>query len=84
MESIVKELTEALDEKMFLAKLLLRAQQTCEEHELRLRDYLGQETITQLVSERSPPKDATTVAGKYLHAVCEHTLKSVSVDQSRT
>lgn len=61
-----------------LAKLLLRTQEIQEECETLLRQYLSEEDIKQLASQHSPIKDpgGATVASKYIHAVCEHKLKS--------
>ena len=78
----MKDLEETLEEKSLLAKLLLRTQQAYEERELLLHHYLGEDNIERLISERIPPKDATTVAAKYLHAVCEQNLKSFAVNPS--
>jgi hypothetical protein len=83
LENIVKDFKETLEEKLLLAKLLLHTQEAFEERELLLRHYLGQEDIEQLISEWNPPNDATTVAAKYLHAVCGQNSKSFSINSSR-
>jgi len=62
-----------------VAKLLLRIQQTCEEREMLLRSYLSQEDIEQVAYENNPLEnsDSTTVGAKYLHAVCNQSLRSL-------
>lgn len=69
---------QALGEKLILAKLLLRIQQSCEEHETCLRCFLSPEDVEQLASENNPLRssDVATLGTKYLHAVCNQSLRS--------
>lgn len=77
------EYKEALGEKFILTKLLLRIQQTCEERETLLHDFLSQEDVERVTSENNPlgDSDIATIGAKYLHAVWNHSLRSfVSAD----
>lgn len=78
-ESILEQFREALDEKMAAARLFLRTQEMYEEREMLLRRYLSQEDIEQFVSEQHPIKDAASVGAKFLRAICEHNLRSLSL-----
>lgn len=79
----MEQFRESATEKMLLAKLLLRIQETYEEREELLRRYLSQEDIDRLLSEHDVVQDPATVRAKYLHAVCGHSLRSFNCHVSR-
>lgn len=81
VDNALQQFNEVLEEKLLLARLLLRIQRTYEERELDLLRYLSQEDIEELICERNPLKNSATANAKYVHAVFEHNLRSLSMNR---
>ncbi|KAF8119146.1 chitin synthase-domain-containing protein [Boletus edulis] len=79
LEGLLEEFQETLEEKLLLARLMLRIQEAYEEREQVLRRCLSQEDVDKLISQQNPATEPTTVGAKYLRAVCEPTLRSFSI-----